>query len=120
MDTTEGQTWVEYIDADECWRLLAQEPVGRIGVLVDSAPEVYPVNHLVDGETIVFRTDPGTKLAGLAKSPAVCFQVDGIDPAAHRGWSVLVKGVADQVHEPEDRRRYAQAGLRYWTAGLKP
>jgi hypothetical protein len=42
-------------------------------------PEIYPVNHLVDRGTIVFRTDPGTKQRGLLRSPAVCNEADGLD-----------------------------------------
>ncbi|MEO7429615.1 MAG: pyridoxamine 5'-phosphate oxidase family protein, partial [Acidimicrobiales bacterium] len=63
---------MEHLPPEECWSLLATVPVGRIGVLVNSAPEIYPVNHAVDGETIVFRTDPGTKLDAVDRSPSVC------------------------------------------------
>ena len=88
---------IEQLSDEECWRLLADAPVGRVGLIVDDAPEIYPVNHLVDNGTIVFRSDPGTKLAGLARHPEVCFQVDGFDPQQRIGWSVLVKGRAQQV-----------------------
>ncbi|HLM63095.1 MAG TPA: pyridoxamine 5'-phosphate oxidase family protein [Acidimicrobiales bacterium] len=119
MDESDASTWVEYLAPEECWRLLAITPVGRVGVLVNSAPEIYPVNHRVDGETVVFRTDPGTKLAGLARSPAVCFQVDGIDADDHTGWSVLVKGRADQLRDPEERERVTSEPLEYWSVGAK-
>src|ERR1043165_4198297 len=60
-----GNGWVEYLDADECRRLLAAHPVGRVAVLVHGAPEIFPVNHaFVDG-AVVFRTDDGTKLQAL-------------------------------------------------------
>jgi uncharacterized protein len=120
MGTIDGRTWMEFMSQAECWQLLDEAPVGRLGVLVDSAPEIYPVNHMVDNRTIVFRTDPGTKLAGLAKSPAVCFQIDGIDPDGHRGWSVLVKGRAAEVTNPDERHRVAERNLKYWTVGPKP
>lgn len=101
MDETGAPVSLEYIDDAECWRLLASEPVGRVGVIYDSSPEVYPVNHLVDGETIVFRTDPGSKLEALAKTPSVCYEVDRLDPTGHTGWSVLVKGRASEVPEAD-------------------
>lgn len=94
MGVIDGRTWLEHISPTSCWSLLASTPVGRIGVINDSAPEIYPVNHVVDRDTIVFRTDPGSKLRGLLRSPAVCYQVDGIDPADATGWSVLLKGRA--------------------------
>ncbi|HEX8804374.1 MAG TPA: pyridoxamine 5'-phosphate oxidase family protein [Acidimicrobiales bacterium] len=120
MGTIDGRTWMERMTQAECWRLLAEAPVGRLGVLVDSAPEIYPVNHMVDGDSIVFRTDPGTKLDGLTRSPAVCFQIDDIDPESHRGWSVLAKGHATRMANPGDRLRADAGELRYWTVGPKP
>lgn len=115
MDEIDVSISLEYMDEAECWRLLAREPVGRVGVIFDSSPEVYPVNHLVDDGTIVFRTDPGSKLEALAKTPSVCYEVDGLDPVGRTGWSVLVKGRASQVPEAE------AGGIRpeFWAIGPK-
>jgi len=119
MGVIDGRSWLEHIGPEGCWTLLAATPVGRVGVINDSAPEIYPVNHVVDRDTIVFRTDPGTKLRGLLRSPAVCFQVDGIDPADATGWSVLVKGRAVELHDVDDLRRVARLPLRFWALGDK-
>lgn len=119
MTASVERTWVEYLDAQECWRLLASMPVGRVGVLVDSAPEIYPVNFAVDRHTVVFRTDAGTKLRGLHRSPSVCFEVDGFDPGERTGWSVLVKGFASEVDALEDVLRLSALPLRYWALGEK-
>jgi uncharacterized protein len=115
----DGRTWLEHLAPLESWRLLAASTIGRIGVVVDSAPEIYPVNYVVDGETVVFRTDLGTKLRGLERSPAVCFQVDGLDLVDHTGWSVLVKGWASVVTDPDELRAMASLPLRYWALGKK-
>jgi nitroimidazol reductase NimA-like FMN-containing flavoprotein (pyridoxamine 5'-phosphate oxidase superfamily) len=110
-------TSVEYLSEEECWGLLAGEPVGRLGVIFESGPEIYPLNHVIDGHSIVFRTDPGSKLAGLTKTPAVCYQVDGLDPAGHTGWSVLVKGRAEEFRPPDDQAEELQPD--FWTVGPK-
>ncbi len=120
MVVIDGRTWLEHLDPAVCWRLLSESEVGRVGVLVDSAPEIYPVNFVVDGQTIVFRTDPGSKLRGLQRSPSVCFEADGIDLGSRVGWSVLVKGHAVEVTAPEDRRKAATLSLRFWALGAKP
>jgi uncharacterized protein len=120
MAVIEGRTWLEHLRPEECWRLLVDTPVGRVGVLVDSAPEIYPVNHVVDAESIVFRTSPGSKLRGLDRSPSVCFQIDGIDPDTHTGWSVLVKGRATIVRSPAAIRQVAELPVDYWTDDAKP
>jgi nitroimidazol reductase NimA-like FMN-containing flavoprotein (pyridoxamine 5'-phosphate oxidase superfamily) len=119
MGVIDGRTWLEHLSPATCWELLAATPVGRIGVINDSAPEIYPVNHVVDRQTLVFRTDPGTKLRGLLRSPSVCYQIDGIDPQNATGWSVLVKGRAVQIQEPGEVRAAAELPLEYWSLGDK-
>jgi nitroimidazol reductase NimA-like FMN-containing flavoprotein (pyridoxamine 5'-phosphate oxidase superfamily) len=85
----------------ECLRLMATAPIGRIAVITaEGLPMVVPVNFVLDGETILFRTDPGTKVDALRRHP-VAFQADQFDPVARRGWSVLVQGVAHEVSPDE-------------------
>jgi nitroimidazol reductase NimA-like FMN-containing flavoprotein (pyridoxamine 5'-phosphate oxidase superfamily) len=109
--------WLEHLTTAECWDLLGSHPVGRIGVLIDSAPEIYPVTHLVDQQTIVFRTDTGSKLRGIDRSPSVCYQVDGLDEEDCTGWSVLVKGRAAEVVFAEDIRALLERSLPFWSLG---
>ena len=87
--------WVEYLGQPECWQLLSECAVGRVGVVVDSAPEIYPVNHVVDNHTIVFRTDPGNKLWGLDRTPSRLHRIGG---------SHAPRALFDQTR-PADRRR---------------
>lgn len=119
MAVIDGRTWLEHLSTPECWRLLAQSPVGRVGVLVDSAPEIYPVNHVVDEQMVVFRTDPGSKLRGLDRSPSVCFEVDEINVDDRTGWSVLVKGHAVELTSPTELRSARALPLRFWALGEK-
>lgn len=119
MAHPEAHTWLELLSPAECWRLLATTPVGRLGVLVDSAPEIFPVNHIVDRDSILFRTDPGTKLRGLDRSPSVCFEVDEVDTDTSTGWSVLVKGRAVEVTDPVELRGVRELPLRFWVQGDK-
>jgi uncharacterized protein len=119
MAEIDGRTWLEHLSPGECWDLLAASPVGRIGVLNDSAPEIYPLNHVVDRQTIVFRTDPGSKLRGLLRSPAVCYQVDGIKATDASGWSVLVKGRAIVLGDGDEIRAADALTLHDWTLGDK-
>lgn len=120
MTAVDRRRGLEVLDRDTCLELLAAAEVGRLAIGGLGEVILLPINYALDGETVVFRTDPGTKLAGLAKSPAVCFQVDGLDPERHKGWSVLVKGRAHELTDPEDRHRAAERNLRYWSVGPKP
>ena len=43
-----------------CLRLLASVPVGRVGFVADGEVQVLPVNHVIDGQDVVFRTARGS------------------------------------------------------------
>ena len=83
---------LEELTREECLRLIAGPAVGRIAVCVaGQAPHVVPVNYVLDGDDVVFRTDPGLKLDAVGRGPAT-FEVDHVDPVHRSGWSVLVQG----------------------------
>ena len=55
---------IENLSFDDCWELLANDMVGRLAIVVDEHPEIFPVNYAVHLRSIVFRTAPGSKLWG--------------------------------------------------------
>ena len=75
--------------------------------MVDGSPIVVPVNHLVDGDDIIFRTSPHTELGRSMARGQVAFQVDDFDDFTQAGWSVLVKGTVeyDDSDPPPVRER---------------
>jgi nitroimidazol reductase NimA-like FMN-containing flavoprotein (pyridoxamine 5'-phosphate oxidase superfamily) len=119
MAVIEGRTWLEMIQPEACWHLIGSEPIGRVSILVDGLPEIYPVNHLVDQRTILFRTDPGSKLRGLVNSPMMCFEVDGVDEGNQLGWSVMVKGRAVQLNTASAMDRVKDLPVTPWAQGEK-
>jgi nitroimidazol reductase NimA-like FMN-containing flavoprotein (pyridoxamine 5'-phosphate oxidase superfamily) len=91
---------LEVLDDVRCLEHLRSERVGRIGIAGDHFPIVLPVNYrLVEavGLTwIALRTRPGNV---IDRAPAhVAFEIDGIDLARRRGWSVLVRGTLLRVN----------------------
>lgn len=119
MAVIDGRTWLEVIQSDACWLLVGSEPIGRVSILVDGLPEIYPVNHLVDERTILFRTDPGSKLRGLVSSPMTCFEVDGVDEKNELGWSVMVKGRAVLLNTASAIDRVKDLPVSPWAQGEK-
>jgi hypothetical protein len=113
------RTGLEELDRDECYRLLADAPLGRLAVIVGGGPLVFPVNFTLDGDAVVLRTDSGTKLHGARNGP-VAFECDGIDLEYHTGWSVLLLGDAEEVSSPTDIARLERLPLGPWCAGPKP
>lgn len=89
----------------ECWTLLHRSGLGRLATAADSRADIFPVNYLVHGETLLMRTAPGTKLDQLGDAPSVAFETDGHD--AERYWSVVVRGHAKHL---SDQARIIQSG----------
>ncbi len=110
---------LEVLDSDTCWALLAGAPVGRVAFVEDGHPTVLPVTHRVDGHAVVFRTDSGAKLSAAIMNRPVAFEVDGWDAVAEVGWSVLVKGVADTVLDPDELAHLDGLGLEPWATGIE-
>jgi hypothetical protein len=94
------ESTVQIIDltTDECRRLLASNHFGRIGITLGHQPTVLPVNYVVDGETIVVRTEEGSAVHDVV-GRRVAFEIDGIDQFNHTGWSVIAVGDARLVHD---------------------
>jgi uncharacterized protein len=113
------RTGLEELDRDECLRLLAASPLGRLGVVIGGRPLVFPVNFTLDGDAIVLRTNAGTKLHAARNAP-VAFECDGIDTAYHTGWSVLALGDAQEVTNPNEMARLDRLPLGPWGPGAKP
>lgn len=101
-------TWM---DEQTCWAHLRQEPVGRLGYHLVDEVHIVPVNYVVDGERLVFRTRPGSKLLGVVMDAAVAFEIDGGD--RYRPWSVLARGQA-RVLEGAEARAAEELPLRPW------
>ncbi len=97
MPTVDSRTGLEVLDRDECLRLLGSHPVGRVAVVVDAGPLIFPVNYALDGDSIVFRSDAGSKVSGASSGFPMSFEIDGIDEVLHTGWSVVVNGVGREV-----------------------
>lgn len=103
----------------ECRSLLSTHGVGRLAVPTDSGPVVVPVNYSVVDGGIVFRTEPGTAPA-QADGQRVAFETDRIDEAFSEGWSVLVRGLAKTVTDPDEVARLEeQAFSTPWAGGRR-
>ena len=116
----EGRTGLDILDRDECLALVRHQPVGRIAIVDGGHPLVFPVNYLLDGDDVVFRTGEGTKL-DLAQRGPVCFEVDEIDPATRGGWSVMIHGRLEEVtaYDGPLFDRLAAAGVEPWAEAPK-
>jgi nitroimidazol reductase NimA-like FMN-containing flavoprotein (pyridoxamine 5'-phosphate oxidase superfamily) len=120
MTVIAGRTRLEEISLVGCDRHLRTEAIGRVAVMVDGHPEIFPVNYAVDQRgDIFFRTDPGSKLNAVATAPTIAFEIDGIDEENELGWSVLVVGPARWLGSPGQVAHARTLPLQPWAAGEK-
>ena len=105
---------LEVLDREECLRLLSWTTLGRIAISSETGPTVLPVNFCLAGDRILIRTNEGMKLDAAASNAVVAFEVDDFDSLYHSGWSVVVKGVAREVTDPDDLERIGRAPLPRW------
>jgi nitroimidazol reductase NimA-like FMN-containing flavoprotein (pyridoxamine 5'-phosphate oxidase superfamily) len=98
-------------DRTESLRLLAGATVGRVVHTDRALPACTPVNFLLLGEAVVFRTAASSRLAAATADAVVAFEVDEIDPVTCTGWTVQVTGVATAVRDVSTLVRLDQLGL---------
>ena len=102
---------LELLDEDEARELLGIGGVGRVGITIGALPAIFPVNYRVIDGAIVFRTSPGSKMSAAAAGAVVAFEVDDYQLVDRSGWSVLVVGPAEIVHDLAVTLDVLDAGL---------
>jgi len=105
------------LGSEECWRLLDGTGVGALATAADDRPDVFPINYLVDGKTLVFRTAPGTKVAELAIAPHAAFIVQGRESDGY--WSVVMRGLVEMLPDEVEVIGSGALELASWGAGSK-
>ena len=110
---------IQELTKSECFELLASGNFGRVAVIDDYGPVVFPVSFVLDRHTVVFRTEPGTKLHAAGRGSRVCFEVDGTDAAGRSGWSVIVRGEIIEVTDPAELARLRALPLRVQAPGAR-
>ncbi len=98
----------------ECLELIGASHFGRVGVSIDALPAVLPVVLGRLDDSVVFRTVPGTKLAFAAAGAVVAVEVDEFDRDRGDGWSVLVRGIAQEITDPVTISRARDLLDRTW------
>src|SRR5215471_3526807 len=102
---------LEILPFEECLRLLASVPVGRVGFIADGELVILPVNHVVDGHDVAFRTAHGSKLAATEGQHLATFEADHYNEQTHSGWSVVVTEA--------DVHRLTRYGLHPWVTAVQ-
>jgi nitroimidazol reductase NimA-like FMN-containing flavoprotein (pyridoxamine 5'-phosphate oxidase superfamily) len=116
---TEASTVASRLDEATCWALLRTVAVGRLAVVVESEPEIFPINYVLDHGSIVFRSGDGTKLTAALSDGVVAFESDGFDAETAEAWSVVLKGEAGEIHDIDDLIAASLLPLAPWEGAPK-
>jgi uncharacterized protein len=107
------------LSRQRCLLLLERSVMGRLAYCSDSGPRIYPLNYVLHGETIVFRTAAYTTLGMEIGGRKVAFEVDEVDDAGH-GWSIVVSGLAEIVSDPDEAAELRRAAdAQPWAPGVR-
>lgn len=108
---------VDRLSDQECWDRLGGGTLGRLVTHVGDVLDIFPVNYVVDEQTIVFRTAEGSKLTELTINDEVLFEVDAYTAAD--AWSVVVRGRARRLDTADEVAAADALPLRPWIPTLK-
>ena len=99
-------------DPTEAWEKLRSKSIGRLAVSAGGQPGIFPVNFLASEHSILIRTSEGTKTAIMGSNELVAFEADESSPS--EAWSVVVKGIAKRIEEPDAIAEAADSPLWTW------
>lgn len=117
--TTPDSMNIEKLSKPQCWELLRGQVIGRLAVVVDGHPDIFPINYAVDTDSLVFRTAEGTKLHGSTSNMPVAFEIDGYDPKTERAWSVVLRGSVLAIRAGSELAEAEKLTLEPWQGGIK-
>lgn len=75
---------------------------GRLAFRLVDGVHLVPMNYVVDGRTLLFRTTSGNKLLSAALYSNVAFEIDWYDDGS--AWSVVARGRARRLPDREAHR----------------
>lgn len=114
---------LEILDEDECVRLIGPGGIGRLVFAGSFDLTVLPVNYVLHGGAILFRTAQAGSVdedlrTGIDHAEyRVAFEVDDFDTEAREGWSVLIQGPAHHLDDPAEQAEALAAGVEPWPGG---
>jgi len=104
----------ERLADNECWELLAEMRFGRLAVSAVGDVDIFPINFVVDGRDIVFRTSEGTKLMESVICDVVAIETDDRNFETGVAWSVVAKGQAEMIERFDDIYAAERLNIKPW------
>jgi len=109
---------LEELSVDECLTLLAGKSLGRLVYLLNGEPQIRPLTYGLQRGSVVFRIGYGELLDAIHQQPVV-FEVDHGDPSVRTGWSIIIRGIAEEIWQTDDLEAARETDLRPWAPGTR-
>ena len=107
----------EEVAREECLTLLKSARVGRVGISIDSLPAIIPVNFITLNGSLIFRCAGPSRLFRASCGSVLAFEVDDYDLEGSFGWSVLVRGFAQEIVAGDELEIARSLWLEAWPLG---
>lgn len=104
----------------DCLNHIAGTGIARIAFITPDGPHVVPVNYVADDTVLAVTTTPYSLLGSTVRGAVVAIEIDELDHAARSGWSVIVRGKAEQIDDAAAIARLHSLGLEPWAGGNRP
>lgn len=111
---------LEVLDLETCLDLAGSVPIARVAVNGPGSPIVLPVTHVVIDAKVAFRSASGSKLDAAIMAKPITVEADQWDLATRTGWSVVFRGTAETLHDPELEKRLAGLVEEPWIGSSRP
>jgi len=111
-DGWSSQGPVTELSDEHAWRFLASQSFGRLALVSDDRPQIFPINFAVLDHTVLFRTAGGNKLRELIQNRHVALEADALTDS--EAWSVVLRGRAEMVIDDEGVRSAEKLHLPRW------
>ncbi|MDN5570131.1 MAG: pyridoxamine 5'-phosphate oxidase family protein [Propionibacteriaceae bacterium] len=108
---------VTLLDEDAAWAELESHELGRLAVSLGGEPEIFPLNFVVDGRGLLFRTAEGSKLLAATLGGVAALEVDRWDNLT--GVSVIARGSLRVLEDADELARADSLPLRSWVGTVK-
>ncbi len=107
------------LEPAECIRLIAEAGaafhVGRVAVIsTEGRVSIYPVGFVVDGDFVLFRTHDGEIADFVRREGKLTLEVDERNTTTWVGWSVVVRGSAEFITDPDVVWKLNQIPIQPW------
>ncbi|MFV8382015.1 pyridoxamine 5'-phosphate oxidase family protein [Corynebacterium hindlerae] len=108
---------ITVLDREASFAKLGTQQLGRLVVRRKEEFDIFPVNYVLDGEDIYFRSAEGSKLFTVALNSEVLFEADEVSEG--HAWSVVVRGEAHLLTSNKEIQHADSLPLKPWIPTLK-